>query len=237
MGLGENQYPEKHREHNTTNNKKDQPRPLIEQVQEAAKNFFSAARTSHDWDHTQRVAALARHIAQAEGADLEVVVTAACLHDIGRATQDASNGTICHAAKGAELAVPLLDALNLPRDKKENILHCIRSHRFRKGEEPRTLEAQVLFDADKLDSIGAIGVARAFAFAGEVGARLHSPEKDPCKTKPYTEDDTGFREFEVKLKKVKDRMQTQEGKRLAQKRHAFMTAFFVRFLAEYEGLK
>lgn len=218
-------------------NDKNQGESLAGQVEAAARALFAQARTSHDWDHTQRVIALARRIGEAEGADQEVVVMAACLHDIGRARQDASNGSICHAQKGAEMAAPLLQELGLPANKAENVLHCIRAHRFRKGEAPVTLEAKVLFDADKLDSIGAIGVARAFAFAGEVGARLHSPGKDPFKSKPYTEDDTGFREFEVKLKKVKDRMQTREGKRIAGRRHAFMTAFFARFLAEYEGLK
>ncbi|MBI9077689.1 MAG: HD domain-containing protein [Desulfatibacillum sp.] len=210
---------------------------LINHVQEIARAFFTQARTSHDWDHTQRVLALARHIALAEGADMEVVTVAAYLHDIGRARQDSSNGSVCHAQKGAEMATPLLQKLGIPEGKRENILHCIRSHRFRKGEAPQTLEARVLFDADKLDSIGAIGVARAFAFAGEVGARLHSPDKDPLQTQAYSEDDTGFREFEVKLKKVKDRMQTGEGKRFAKKRHAFMKAFFTRFLAEYDGHK
>lgn len=206
-------------------------------VRNAAESFFSQARTSHDWDHTRRVLALAERIGQVEGADMEIVQMAACLHDIGRARQDASNGHVCHAQKGADMAEKVLDALDLPNKTKQNILHCIRSHRFRKGSLPQTIEARVLFDADKLDSIGAIGVARAFAFAGEIKARLHSPDKDPKKTLPYTQDDTGFREFEVKLKKIKNRMLTAEGKRIAKKRHAFMVAFFARFLAEYKGEK
>jgi uncharacterized protein len=100
---------------------------------------------------------------------------------------------------------------------------------------PETGEARVLFDADKLDAIGAVGVARAFLFAGEVGARLHTPDVDPEQTRPYTENDTGYREYRVKLCKIKDRMLTSEGRRIAKERHAFMEQFFNRFIKEYEG--
>jgi uncharacterized protein len=100
---------------------------------------------------------------------------------------------------------------------------------------PETLEAKVLFDADKLDAIGAIGIARAYLFAGEIGARLHSPEIPAEQSAPYSIDDTGFREYRVKLSKIKDRMMTSEGKRMAGDRHRFMTAFFNRFLQEYQG--
>ncbi len=92
-----------------------------------------------------------------------------------------------------------------------------------------------MFDADKLDSIGAVGVARAFLFAGEVGARLHSPDVNIDDTVSYSVDDTGYREFRVKLSKIKDRIITGEGKRLAAERHAYMVEFFRRFLTEYEG--
>jgi uncharacterized protein len=98
-----------------------------------------------------------------------------------------------------------------------------------------TPEAKALFDADKLDAIGAVGVARAFLFAGEVGARLHSPEADIEATEPYSIDDTGYREFKVKLCKIKDRIMTQAGRKLAEERHAFMEEFFQRFLEEYGG--
>jgi uncharacterized protein len=99
------------------------------------------------------------------------------------------------------------------------------------------LEARTLFDADKLDSIGAIGIGRAFLFAGEVGAKLHNPGADLHNTQPYTQEDTGYREFKLKLSKIKGRMLTAEGKRLAEERHAFMERFFERLQQEYEGRK
>ena len=91
------------------------------------------------------------------------------------------------------------------------------------------------FDADKLDAIGAVGVARAFLFAGEVGARLHNSETNPEDTRSYSLDDTGYREFKVKLCKIRERMLTNEGRKLADRRHAFMEDFFNRFIKEYEG--
>jgi uncharacterized protein len=171
----------------------------------------------------------------AENADMSVLGAAAYLHDIGRALQDASNGAICHAEKGAQMAEPMVAALPLSKKQKQNIIHCVRSHRFRSQHKPATTEAKVLFDADKLDAIGAVGVARAFLFAGEVGARLHNPDLDAESTRPYSIDDTGYREFKVKLSKIKARMLTAEGRKWASERHAFMDDFFNRFLAEYEG--
>jgi len=111
----------------------------------------------------------------------------------------------------------------------------VRSHRFRGNDEPKTLEAKVLFDADKLDSIGAVGIARAFLFAGEVGAKLHNPDIRVENTLPYSKDDTGYREFKLKLSRIKDRILTTEGRKLAKERHEFMETFFKRFIEEYEG--
>ncbi len=81
-----------------------------------------------------------------------------------------------------------------------------------------------------------MGIARAYLFAGEVGAVLHNPYMDPTEARPYSRDDTGYREYRVKLSKIKDRMLTDEGRRMAIDRHAFMDAFFERFLREHEGL-
>lgn len=207
----------------------------LDNIKAFAKRNLTDARGSHAWDHTLRVHNLCMHIGRAEGADLEVLEIAAYLHDMARPLQDQSRGTVCHAKKGAEMARALLEDYPIPEDRKANVIHCILSHRFRGNRPPETLEARVLFDADKLDSIGAIGVARAFQFAGEVGAKLHNPSIDPEDTLEYTEEDTGYREFKLKLSKIKEHMLTAEGHRVAGDRHSFMEGFFKRFLQEHEG--
>jgi len=200
-----------------------------------AVRCFAGARGSHHWDHTERVHRLCMHIGAVEGGDLEVIEIAAFLHDVGRPYQDESKGAVCHAEKGAEMASVFLQDYPLSPERRENIVHCIRAHRFRGRHVPRTIEAKILFDADKLDAIGAVGVGRAFLFAGELGARLHNPRIRLEETEPYTEEDTGYREFRLKLCRIKDRMLTAEGHRLAEARHEFMERFFERFLNECDG--
>ena len=209
----------------------------VERIKALAEKKFESTRASHDWEHTLRVYRLCEKIGTAEGADMEALLIAACLHDIGRCYQDASNGQVCHAEKGEAIASRMIQSIAISEERKKNILHCIRSHRFRGDRSPETREAKILFDADKLDAIGAVGVARAFLFAGEVGAMLHNSHTDIEFTKPYTKEDTGFREFKVKLSRVKNRMLTEEGKRMAAERHDFMVSFFDRFLIEHEGLR
>ena len=208
---------------------------LFEAVREKARHLFEHAKGSHDWEHTLRVVKLCDHIGRVEKADMDVLRIAACLHDIGRSHQDNSNGHICHAKKGAAMARPILEPLPLLNDQKKNIIHCIRTHRFRGQHTPSTIEAKILFDADKLDAIGAVGIARAYQFAGEVGARLHNPNNNIEHTKAYSKEDTGFREYSVKLRHIKDRILTREGRRMALERHEFMTAFFDRFIQEHNG--
>jgi uncharacterized protein len=212
-------------------------RLTLDDIELFSKDSLASARGSHGWDHTKRVYNLCMRLADVEGADKEILAIAAFLHDVGRSYQDESKGAICHAKKGSEIAEWLLRTYPLPLDKKRNIVHCIRTHRFRGSHRPETLEAKVLFDADKLDAIGAVGVARAFLFAGEVGASLHNSHLRPEETEPYSKEDTGFREFKLKLSKIKDSMLTKEGKRIASERHTFMEGFFQRFLEEYEGEK
>ncbi len=208
---------------------------VLERIREETQRYFVDARGSHDWSHTERVYNLCMHIGKKENADLDILALAAFLHDIGRGEQDRTNGKVCHAAQGALLARELLDRYNLDEKTIEKIIHCIESHRFRSSTVPRTLEAQVLYDADKLDSIGAIGIGRAFLFAGEVGAYVHNRNAEIEETQPYTKEDTAYREFAVKLQGVKDTMQTEEGKKLALERHRFMEEFFLRLDEEVEG--
>jgi len=212
------------------------PSALEARIRKEARTFFRSARGSHDWDHTERVMRLSRRIGRKEGADLGILELAALLHDIGREAEDRSRGRICHGRSGAALAREMLERHGCDAATVRAVVHCIRTHRFRRGGQPRTLEARVLFDADKLDSIGAVGIGRAFQFAGEVGARLHDKAIDVCKTRPYTREDTAYREYLVKLSHVRDRMTTREGRRMAAERHRFMAAFFARLNKETDGV-
>lgn len=207
----------------------------IEDIKNFAWEHSSSSRGSHDWGHTLRVYNLCVRIGKTENADMAVLASAAYLHDIGRTYEDMSRGKICHAEKGAEIALEFLQNSSFSSEQKANIIHSIRCHRFRGRNRPESLEAKILFDADKLDSIGAVGVGRAFQFAGEVGAVLHNPDIDPKESEAYSINDTAYREFMVKLSGIKDRIMTLEGRRIAEERSRFMELFFERFLMECEN--
>ncbi|WP_457755939.1 HD domain-containing protein [Thermodesulfatator indicus] len=200
-----------------------------------AERLYEANGGSHRFDHVMRVLRLAEHLAKAEGADLDVVKVAALFHDIGRAEEKRTKGQVCHAAYGAEQVKKILARYKLPADFIEKVAEAIATHRFRSKVRPKTLEAKVLFDADKLDALGAVGIGRAFLFAGEVGARLHNPEVDLSKTESYSREDTAWREFKLKLSRIKDHMLTEEGRRLAEERYRFMEKFFERLHKEVAG--
>ncbi|PIP30939.1 phosphohydrolase [bacterium (Candidatus Howlettbacteria) CG23_combo_of_CG06-09_8_20_14_all_37_9] len=208
---------------------------LVKKVEEEVREFFSDTFGCHDWDHIERVYHLCLHIGKKEKADLEILQLAALLHDIGRKKESELNGKVCHAEVGAKLAREILEKYKVAEDKMIKIIHCIETHRFRGSKVPKSKEAKILFDADRLDSIGAIGLARAYVFAGELNAKVHDKHVDIEKTKSYTKDDTGYREFLVKLRHVKERMLTEEGKRIAEARHDFMEHFFERINLEVDG--
>jgi uncharacterized protein len=191
------------------------------------------ADSAHDFDHVLRVVHLADRIAQAEGANAEIVHAAALLHDIGL-----DEGRAGHETSAANRAKDILSAQGCDETFCNAVAHAIESHRFRAGPTPQTLEAQVLFDADKLDAIGAIGVARAFAFGAHRGQKLWgevAPDyvDQPAGADPH--EHTAVHEFHVKLNKIKDRMFTPTGKRLAEERHAFMVAYYEQLDREVRG--
>ena len=195
---------------------------------EQARALYATGDAAHDFDHVLRVTALAVHIAQAEGADVEIVRTAALLHDIGL-----DNGRMGHEEVAAERARGIL--AGQPQEKVEAVTQAIRSHRFRAGPPPQTLEARCLFDADKLDAIGAIGVARVFAFGGAAGQRLWAEVPKGYDEHSARGEHTPIHEFVVKLAKIKDRLTTETGRRIGKARHDFMAAFFARLEAEVRG--
>ncbi len=204
----------------------------LSQLKEISAQYCLEEGGSHGPDHSERVLHNAVYMGEELDANLLILSTAALLHDIGRKEESQSKGAVCHAQRGAELAHGILKELLYQKNDIEDICHCIRSHRFRKGEKPTSLEAKILFDADKLDSIGAIGIGRAFLFAGQIGACLHNPEQDHNLTAPYSTQDTAYREFQVKMSKVRKQMLTSPGKKLAEQRHAFMEVFFAQLNQE-----
>ncbi len=206
-----------------------------ELIKNKVQKEMESSPASHGWDHVKRVYELCLKIGKKEKADLMILALAALLHDIGRKEEQVSKGKICHAQIGAEKADGILTQMGLPDPLKKEVLHCVRSHRFRGNQTPQSLEARILFDADKLDSIGGVGIGRAFLFAGEVGARLHNSHQDLSQTVSYSREDTAYREYQVTLIKIKDRMLTRSGKALAEGRHRFMVRFFKRLDDEVKG--
>lgn len=213
---------------------------LIRKIEIEAKIFFEDASGCHDWSHVERVRKMALHIGKEESANLFVLETAALLHDIGRKEEMKSKGMFCHAEKGAELAREILDKYEIDEEIKNKIISCIASHRNRTKNKPNSLEAKILFDADKLDSIGAVGVARDFLFAGNAGSNClyTGNEKEYAKSDKdysYTKEDSAILEYEINLKHIKNKMLTRTGKKIAIERQRFMTDFFKRFWKEVEG--
>ena len=187
----------------------------------------------HDFDHTLRVLANARMLAkELPEADLQVVETAALLHDIARPEETASHGAISHAELGAKLAAEWLDELDFTPPFAAAVAAAVRSHRYRDEIVPATLEARIVYDADKLDSLGAVGLGRAFLFAGRVGARLHNTADEALNSPAYSREDTAYREYLVKLRKLPAAMLTEPGRREGQRRLRFMRRFFDRLDAE-----
>ncbi len=191
----------------------------------------------HDLDHTLRVLHNAEVLAsRIPEANLQVVQTAALLHDIARPEEHDSNGGCCHAQLGAEVARALLTNLNAPEEFINHVSSCVRTHRYRDAEAPQTIEAKIVYDADKLDSLGAIGLGRAFLFAGSCNARLHNTQEEALNNPAYGREDTAYREYLVKLRHLPECLQTQAGLAVAEERLTYMAEFFKRLEQEIEGV-
>ncbi|RME83374.1 MAG: HD domain-containing protein [Caldilineae bacterium] len=206
---------------------------------EFAQTLYTEGDAAHAFDHVLRVTRLAEHIARREGADIRVVRAAGLLHDCVRHEHD-------HHLAAARRARQIL----ADEDPAfvEAVAHSIAAHRFSRPPAPRTLEAQCLADADKLDAIGAIGIARAFAFAGHHGNRLWAATLEEIEN-TVGEDKQGYRErwggtrnytpgheFVCKLAVLTEGLYTATAREIAARRHAFMVEFFRRLDAEALGL-
>lgn len=190
------------------------------------KKFLNSG-SCHDFDHTLRVIKNAEILLNSiPGVDTEVVMLAALLHDIARPEEDANCGKLCHAKLGAELVPSMLKSAGFPEILSSKVAEAVRTHRFRSKDTPQSIEADIVFDADKLDSLGAVGIGRAFLFAGHNNARLHNTETEALNSAAYSKEDTAYREYLVKLRYLPRKMRTDAGRKLAVKRAAFMADFF-----------
>ena len=208
----------------------------IKYICRAVKNKLDKSESSHDLDHTLRVFRNAEQLlTDHPEANPDAVRLAALLHDIARPEEDAGKGGCCHAELSAIQALPILRDAGIPENISAMVINAIRRHRFRKGEAPDTIEAKILFDADKLDSLGAVGLGRAFLFAGHCNARLHNTEGEALAGAPYSKEDTAYREYLVKLRYLPERMFTSGGKKNALERVRFMENFFSTLESEING--
>lgn len=205
-----------------------------------AKTWYRDADPVHDFDHVLRVHRMAQRLGELEGADLEILGAAALLHDSrGSAPGGEGSPRLAHHLTSAVFAGKVLAQKGWSQNKIKAVQHCIRAHRFR-GEDnpPQTLEARVLFDADKLDVLGAIGAARTIAYAALEGQPPYAEASEHFRQTGETlpdEPHSSYHEFLFKLSKVKERMFTESGRAIAEERHSYLVNFYQQLQAEVRG--
>lgn len=196
----------------------------IERIKSEAERLMSRHDAGHDFSHVLRVATLAGRIAKDERADMEIVLPAALLHDIAPQDKSSVDKRKNSADASTEMATHILKNQGFPPEKSEKILYAIRVHSFSKGIVPETLEAKILQDADRLDAIGAIGLARMFAQCGSwKGHRLYCMKEPFARSRALDESKYSLDHYFTKLSNLK--MNTQTAEELAAPRREFMRSF------------
>jgi len=205
---------------------------------EIARQWYPLDDAVHGFDHIERVYHLCEKLGEAEGANLEIVRAAALLHDSQGSAPDGSERPNHHLLS-AEFAGQVLKNEGWADSHIQAVQHCIRAHRFRhNGEEPATIEARVLFDADKLDVIGAIGAARTLGYALKAGTPFFAePSPRFMQTGEEEPDElhSAYHEYLFKLRKISSLLYTKTGRHLATKRQRFLNHYFDELAAEYRG--
>jgi len=183
--------------------------------------------SAHDKEHIYRVLYHALEIAETEeNVDYDILIASCLLHDIGRKEQF-ENPELCHAAAGAEKAYHFLTEHGFDKKYAEQVKHCIQTHRYRKNNPPRSTEAKILFDADKLDVTGAVGIARTLIYKGIVSEPLYSMRPDGT-----VSDGSGdvtpsfFQEYKYKLEHIYSKFYTARGAELAGRRQSAAVEFY-----------
>jgi len=197
---------------------------------------------AHDYEHLKRVMTLADTIAAREGGDLPTIWAAVALHDIGQAREACFGGD--HAVIGAELSVELLRGTSFPQQSIPTVQQAILDHRLTGGNVPESIEGRVLYDADKLDALGAMGIGRLYCITGRYNQKVYSPVPDDVvlpvnptvvRNMRRRPDYSPYIEFQLLFENLPDRMTTDIGREMARERFAFMEEFFTRLKKEAEG--
>ena len=189
--------------------------------------------SAHDKEHIYRVLYSALDIAQYEkNVDYDILITSCLLHDIAREDQN-KNPAICHAQYGAEKAYNFLIENGFDECFAEKVKHCISAHRFRKNNAPESTEAKILFDADKIDVAGTLGIARTLVYQGAMAEPLYSVLPDG-RISDGENDETPsfFQEYKYKLEKIYSRFYTKRGKKIAEERKKTAVSFYNDMLRE-----
>jgi uncharacterized protein len=210
---------------------------LVDETVLFVKQELANAEGGHDWWHIERVWNNAKTIAQHENVNQLIVELAALLHDIADSKFNNGNEEI-----GPQKAAGFLHSLQVPHDIIEHVVLIIQNISFKGGKEKSAFhspELSVVQDADRLDAIGAIGIARAFNFGGFKNRELYNPTVQPnlnMSKEEYKQSSAPtLNHFYEKLLLLKDLMNTQTGKQMAEKRHLFMEQYLTRFYAEWDG--
>jgi len=220
---------------------------LETKVWEIVDSYYPKGDWAHGRSHIERVLMTAVEIGKREGADLEIIELSAILRDIF-ANEEKHSGIegFRHEIEASKEARKILKRLGLADKTVDAVCHCIESHRKRTGRiQPQTIEAKCLFDADKLDCIGAIGIVRSAYMSLEHGQEFYKVEDAETykrrNARPdgtiidYTQHSSNL-EYELSLKQVANRMYTETGKGLARERAVFMDEFYSRLGKELKGI-
>jgi len=190
---------------------------------------------AHDCQHIYRVLYMALDIAAHEaGADMDVLIAACLLHDIGRERQY-ENPALCHAIEGGAMAYAYLARLGFGEARARRVQQCVASHRYRSEAPPESVEAKILFDADKLDAAGSVGIARTLQYGGRLGRPLYTLD-DAWNVSDGADTSTPsfFHEYHFKLKRVYNRLYTERGNQIAAARRQAAERFYDDLLGEVQ---
>lgn len=189
--------------------------------------------TVHDKLHVCRVVNYAVQIMEkTKAADFDIVVAAALLHDIGR-TEEQQDKNICHAEVGSKKASEYLLSKGYSENFVRRVSQCILSHRHKKGIMPESLEAKIVYDADKLDLIGSVGVARAILFGGQIGEPLYRLDETGLPAYGFSDEAPSlFREYHRKLCRLSDKLYTDAAKDIAIRQQESMNRYFEALIQE-----